>query len=446
MDASDTTRSEVSALRTMVLAQQTKIRDLWAVDRRRQAQLAEALTLLRTLQTQMAALQTMLYSLLSIMGNSRLGVADALAPRDTDRSQNGQDNHDSGTGVRIQAPLARECTYPDFMKCKPLYFKGTERVVKLTRWTERMETVFRISNCTVENQIKFATYTFLGSALTWWNSYVRTVGHDVAYAMTWTNLKKMMTDKYCPRGEIKKLEVEMWNLKVKESDKIKSYVGGLPDMIHESVMASKPKTMQDAIEFATELMDKKIRTCAKLQSENKRKQDDNQQQQNKRQNTGRAYAAGSGEKKPYGGSKPLFSKCNYHHDGQCAPKCHKCNKVGHLARVCRSTANANTANKQRGTGAGQKATCFECGAQGHFKRECPKLKNNNQGNPGGNDNAPTKVYAVGHAGTNPDSNVVTAFLRSSAKLNLSSSSNLLPSCALVKKNMISEFAEALTPL
>ncbi|GJX34816.1 hypothetical protein Tco_0246373 [Tanacetum coccineum] len=129
-----------------------------------------------------------------------------MATRDADRSQNGKDNHDSGTGVRRQAPLAHECTYPDFMKCKPLYFKGTEGVVELTQWFERMETVFRISNCTVGNQIKFATCTLLGSALTWWNSYVKTVGHDVDYAMNWINLKKKMTDKYCPRGEVKKLE------------------------------------------------------------------------------------------------------------------------------------------------------------------------------------------------------------------------------------------------
>ncbi|GJX00264.1 reverse transcriptase domain-containing protein [Tanacetum coccineum] len=190
------------------------------------------------------------------------GVADALAARDAERSRNGEDSHDSGTGVRRQAPPARECTYPDFMKCKPLYFKGTEGVIELTQWFERMETVFRISNCSVENQIKFATCTLLGSALTWWNSHVKTVGHDVAHAMTWTNLKKKMTDKYCPRGKIKKLEGEMWNLKVKESDKIEKYVGGLPDMIHGSVMASKPKTMQDAIEFATEMMDKKIHTFA----------------------------------------------------------------------------------------------------------------------------------------------------------------------------------------
>ncbi|GJR68968.1 putative reverse transcriptase domain-containing protein [Tanacetum coccineum] len=265
-----------------------------------------------------------------------------------------------------------------------------------------------------------------------------TVSHDAAYAMTWADLRKKMTKKYCPRNEMKKLEAELWNLKVKgtdvigynqhfqelallcvrmfpeESDKIERYVGGLPDMIHGNIVASKPKTMQEAVEMATKLMDKKVITMAERQAENKRKfentsrNNQNQQQQNKRQNTGRAYTAGTGEKKPYGGSKPLCAKCNYHHDGPCAPKCHKCNKVGHFARDCRSVGNANNANNQRGTGSGQKPTCFECGVQGHFKRECPKLKNNkNRGNQVGNDRAPAKVYVVGHAGTNPDSNIVT---------------------------------------
>ncbi|GJR17979.1 hypothetical protein Tco_0966506 [Tanacetum coccineum] len=202
------------------------------------------------------------------------GVTAALVARDANRSTNCEDNHNSGTGIRRTERIARECTYQDFMKCQPLFFKGTEGVVELSQWFERMETMFRISNCTVENQIKFSTCTLLGVALTWWNSNVRTVGHDVAYAMTWTDLKKKMTDKYCLRSKIKKLEVEMFP---EESDKIEKYVGGLPDMIHESVMASRLKTMQDAIEMATELMDKKINTLAERQAENKRKLDNNDQ-------------------------------------------------------------------------------------------------------------------------------------------------------------------------
>ncbi|GJR21791.1 reverse transcriptase domain-containing protein [Tanacetum coccineum] len=182
------------------------------------------------------------------------GIVAALATRDANRSTNGEDSHNSGTGVRRTERVAQECTYQDFMKCQTLFFKGTEGVVKLTQSFERMETVFRISNCIVENQIKFSTCTLLGVALTWWNSHVRTVGHDIAYAMTWTDLKKKMTDKYCPRSEIKKLEIELWNLK--ESDKIEKYVDGLPDMIHGSVMASRPKTMQDAIEMAMISTDK----------------------------------------------------------------------------------------------------------------------------------------------------------------------------------------------
>ncbi|GJW95851.1 putative reverse transcriptase domain-containing protein [Tanacetum coccineum] len=317
-------------------------------------------------------------------------VAAVLADHDADRSRNSDDNHDLGTGGRRQASTICECTYTDFLKCQPMNFKGTEGVVRLTQWLEKMESVFHINNCTIACQVKFATYTLQGNALTWWNSHVRAVGHDVAYAMPWKTLKKTMTNKYCPRGKIKKLETEMWNLKVKgtdvinfnqcfqelvlmcdrmfleESNVVEKYVGGLPDMIHGSVKALKPKTMQEAIEFATELMDKKILTITERQAENTRKFEDtsrnnkNQQQPSKRNNVARAYTVGHGEKKPYRGIKPLCPKCNYNHDGLCAPK-----------------------------------------------SDCPKLKNGNQENWAGNGNAIARAYNVGTDGTNPNSNVVT---------------------------------------
>ncbi|GJS70657.1 reverse transcriptase domain-containing protein [Tanacetum coccineum] len=220
-----------------------------------------------------------------------------------------KNNHNQERVQKETERVARECTYQDFMKCQPLYFKGTEGVVELTQWFKRMETVFCISNCSMENQTKFSTCTLLASALTWWNSHVMTVGHDVAYAMTWTDLRKKMTDKFCPRNEMKKLETKLWNLK--ESDKIERYVGGLPDMIHGNIVASRPKTMHDAIEMATELMDKKISTLAECQAENKRKLDNNnqaQQQSAKRQNMAQAYAAGTGERKEYAGTLPLCNR------------------------------------------------------------------------------------------------------------------------------------------
>ncbi|GJZ20786.1 putative reverse transcriptase domain-containing protein [Tanacetum coccineum] len=301
------------------------------------------------------------------------GVTAALTAHDANR--NGDDNHTSGTGVRRNEHAARECTYPDFLKCKPLNFKGTEGVVGLTQWFKKMESVFSISNCIVACQVKFATCTLQENALTWWNSHVKTTTPEVAHAMPWKTLKKMMTDKYCPRGEIKKIEFEMWNLKVKgtnvvtynqrfqelalmcdrmfpeesdkgdrmfpeESDKVEKYVGGLPDMIHGSVMATKPKTMQDAIEFATELMDKKISTLAERQAENKRKLDNNnqtQQQLSKRQNVAQAYATGTGERKEYAGTLPLCNKCKFHHNGPCTVKCANCKRVGHLTRDCWSS-------------------------------------------------------------------------------------------------------------
>ncbi|GKB67320.1 reverse transcriptase domain-containing protein [Tanacetum coccineum] len=180
-------------------------------------------------------------------------------------STNGDGSHSSNGDNRRNMQTARPCFYADFMKCQPLNFKGTEGVVGLTWWIEKMESVFNISGCAIENQ-------------------------EV--------LKKKMTDKYYPQGEIKKLEIELWNLKVKGNDvpaytkrfqeltlictkfvanetkKVDKYISGLPDNIYGNVKSVRPKTLDETIKLANDLKDQKLRTYVERQSGNKRKADD----------------------------------------------------------------------------------------------------------------------------------------------------------------------------
>nr|GFB36422.1 hypothetical protein [Tanacetum cinerariifolium] len=112
-----------------------------------------------------------------------MSLRTTVLARDALRSTNGDDSHNSRTGVRRTERATRECTYTNFLKCQPLPFKGTEGVASLSQWCERMESVFHISNYAVENQVKFATCTLHSVALTWWNTHVQTVGHEAAYGM-----------------------------------------------------------------------------------------------------------------------------------------------------------------------------------------------------------------------------------------------------------------------
>nr|GEZ30773.1 hypothetical protein [Tanacetum cinerariifolium] len=210
----------------------------------------------------------------------------------------------------------------------------------------------------------------LDAALTCRNGHLRTLGHDVAYAMTWETLRKKMTDKYYPRGEIKKLEIKLWNLK----EKVDKYIDGFPDNFHGNVMSARLKTLDAAIELAIDLMDQKLRTYNERQTENKRRADDasrnnhgQQQQPNKRENVAREYTDGRSEKKAYTKNQPLGTKCNYHHTRQCAPKCNNCKKYGHATHECR--VNVNNNNRVQNTD-----TCLECREPRHFKKNYPKLK------------------------------------------------------------------------
>nr|GEX80612.1 putative reverse transcriptase domain-containing protein [Tanacetum cinerariifolium] len=252
-----------------------------------------------TLETQVAALIAHTSSLQAQLSTA-LGRVDILEARDSEPQEGPAEAGSNWTFVYLLAII-------------PMSFQGTEGVVGLTRWA---------------------------------------VGHDVAYAMPWASLKRMITDKYYPRE-----------------------LGLMCDRMFPEESA------KEAIEFATKMTDKKMFTHAERQAEHKRKFNDtsrntqHQQQPFKRNNVAQTYT------------------------------------IGHLACDCKgrpAAANNNNNNNQRAQGANARGiTCFECRVQGHYKSDCPKLKNGNQENQAGNGNDVARAYAVETTGTNPNSNVVT---------------------------------------
>ncbi|GJT80062.1 putative reverse transcriptase domain-containing protein [Tanacetum coccineum] len=224
---------------------------------------------------------------------------------------------------------------------------------------EKMESVFNISGCAIENQF-----------MTWEVCQVRDDGQVLSQGeikktrkSSCGTLKGQRKDVPTYTERFQELTLICTKFVANETEKVDKYISGLPDNIYGNVKSVRPKILDEIIELANDLMDQKLRTYAvKNMSESTK-------------------------------------------------KCHKYNKVGHFARDCRRFGNTNVANTHKGNGANPKGnSCFECGALGHFKRDCPKLKNKD----GGNGNAQGWMYAVGNAekrgnaSGNPDSNVIMA--------------------------------------
>ncbi|GJZ79328.1 reverse transcriptase domain-containing protein [Tanacetum coccineum] len=198
-----------------------------------------------------------------------------------------------------ETPAVKTGNYKEFISCQPFYFNGTEGAVGLIRWFERIESVFSRSRCAEENKVTFATGTLTDDALSWWNAYAQPMGIEQANQITWTELKRLLTNKYCPRTEIKKMEDEFYGLTVNGSDLktyirrfqelavlcpnmvpntkklMEAFIGGLPQSIEGNVTASKPQTLEEATNIAHRLMDQIIkRNYVQETNDHKRKFDD----------------------------------------------------------------------------------------------------------------------------------------------------------------------------
>ncbi|GJR46812.1 putative reverse transcriptase domain-containing protein [Tanacetum coccineum] len=174
------------------------------------------------------------------------------------------------------------CSHKTFMNGKPHTFNGTEGVVGLRRWIEKVEQVFETCKCAEEDKVMFAASTFEGRALTWWNGNVHTLGLVNANHIPWTEFKTMMTTEYCPATKIQMMEQELWTLTLKGDDieaynnrfhklalmcpelvptekkKIERYTRGFPERIKGNITSSKPATRHDAINMARELVEQAV--------------------------------------------------------------------------------------------------------------------------------------------------------------------------------------------
>ncbi|GJS07778.1 putative reverse transcriptase domain-containing protein [Tanacetum coccineum] len=327
-----------------------------------------------------------------------------------------------GAGVGGTGPVEAEitgCTYMTFMKCNPHTFKGTEGAVGLCQWFEKLESVFRISDCREKDKVKFATATLQGRALTWWNGRTASMGIDAANGTPWAEVRKWMTEEFCPRSVLQRLEQELYNLRLKGTDidgytnrfhelallcprmvepeqvKVEQYIRGLSKNIRGDVTSSQPATIDHAVRMAYQLMGQIIQDKTdEVQEGEKRKGEgdrggrgDNRRDHNNRQNQRRANAGAMTN--VASNDNEVCPKCkNKKHNGDCW-KCGKCGKLGHKTAFCRCPDK-------------REVTCFNCNKKGHLKKDCPTLRRNGQD--GNNRGA---VYKLGAVDAQQDPKVVT---------------------------------------
>ncbi|GJS67425.1 putative reverse transcriptase domain-containing protein [Tanacetum coccineum] len=295
--------------------------------------------------------------------------------------------------------------------------ENIRNVIVNGNWIEKMKSMHDMSGCSIEQKVKYTAGSFVGKALTWWNSQIRTLSPEVDVSMSWNDFKFMMIQQFCPSHEMQKLKYELWNhamvgvghdvytdrfnelvrlvshLVTPESRIIESYVYGLAPQIRGMLAATEPKTIQKAVQISSAMTDEAVRNGSIKKVERRGNvgepsKDRSERDDNKRTRTGNAFAT---TVNPVGrentGTWPKCTICNSYHapEGPCRT-CFNYNRPGHLAKDYKGVPrNVNTANARNPT----VRACYECGSTDHFRSACPRM-NRTQGP---EENRPNQVDA-----------------------------------------------------
>ncbi|KAI3829671.1 hypothetical protein L1987_03799 [Smallanthus sonchifolius] len=215
-------------------------------------------------------------------------LTQANSPTNGNNGGNGSNSGNGGNGGN-GGNNPSQCTFKHFNSCNPPKFYGTEGATGLLQWFKSIENTFLNSDCPDNLRVRHATSVLQKRALTWWNGEKRNRGVDVAMALPWDEVKRLMTEEFCPRNEVKKLEAEFWDLAQDSGENlayttrfhelsllvphmvtplsrcIEKYIGGLPRQIQDTVLGRNPATLEDAIRLSATLTDNhvKARTLTK---------------------------------------------------------------------------------------------------------------------------------------------------------------------------------------
>ncbi|GJV80321.1 putative reverse transcriptase domain-containing protein [Tanacetum coccineum] len=184
-------------------------------------------------------LQNLLPTIVAQVGNQGRGQGN-------NRNQNGGAVNDN-----IRVDVSRGCTYKEFLACNPKEYDGKGGAIVYTNWIEKMESVQDMSGCRDSQKVKYTTGSFVGKALTWWNSQIHTRGREADVGMSWEDFKTLTREEFCLSNEMQKLETELWN---------HTMVGaGHAAYTDRMVVATEPKTIQKAVQIASTLTDEALR-------------------------------------------------------------------------------------------------------------------------------------------------------------------------------------------